>query len=96
SGPRLFSSVGTALEIQSIPAAEGIHFRVLLAESGPTDLALYDLQGGCVWRGTATASEELARQVDRIIPFDVVSGIAILSVTTSTQSTSAVVMEGAR
>lgn len=96
SGPRLFSSVGTALEIQSITAAEGIHIRVLLAESGPTDLALYDLQGGCVWRGTATATEEQARQIDRIIPFDVVSGMAILSVITSTQSASAVVMEAAR
>lgn len=95
-GARLYTSVGTPLEIQSLPAAEGLRFRVLLAESGPTDLALYDLQGGCLWRGRASAEEEQSRQVDRIIPLNVVSGMAILSVVTSTQSASALVLEGAR
>ena len=95
-GPRMYTSLGTPLSVQALPAAEGIRVNVNLAESGPITMIVYDLRGKNLWSSTSTVNEESARFVERIIPRDILSGVSVLNVTTETQSTSTLLLEGTR
>ena len=95
-GPRMYTSLGTPLSVQAVPAAEGIRVNVNLAESGPISMIVYDLRGKNLWSSTSTVNEESARFVERIIPRDILSGVSVLNVTTETQSTSTLLLEGTR
>ena len=94
--PRLYSSLGTPLILRWRSAAEGIRVFCDLAETAPALFSLYDILGRLLWTSSATTDEQRARSVERIIPFDVLTGIGIVVVETPTQSTSAVVAGGSR
>ncbi|MCX6140113.1 MAG: WD40 repeat domain-containing protein [Candidatus Kapabacteria bacterium] len=95
-GPRLYTTLGTPLDVQAMSVKEGIRIRVNLAETGFAEMAVFDVRGNRVWHGTATPSEEVDRVLERVIPFDVVSGLVIFTVITPTQRASKLLLEGAR
>jgi len=92
----MYTSLGTPLSVQAMPAAEGIRVNVNLAESGPMTMTVYDLRGKNLWSSTSTVNEEYARFVERFIPRGILSGVSVLHVTTETQSTSTLLLEGTR
>jgi len=95
-GARLYTSLGTPLEVKTASLQGGLRVHVTLAELGTTDLVLSDLQGRLVWKSSATILEQQNREFERIIPNELMSGLSILVVTTPTEVKSVLVVGGAR
>ncbi|NQW30130.1 MAG: hypothetical protein HQ472_06425 [Ignavibacteria bacterium] len=82
---RLYNPVGVALQaFVSTEMGDG-KIDVYLAESGPTTLKVFDLQGRMRYSYTPNSSEIQARFFEVSVPVSVIGNIGIISVVTATQ-----------
>lgn len=94
--PRLYTSLGTPLILRSQIVRAGIRITCDLAETAPANITLYDMLGRVLWTDHATEPEQRLRTVERVVPWDVLSGLGIIVVETPTQTASTVVSGGSR
>ncbi|MEY3385244.1 MAG: hypothetical protein RIR53_55 [Bacteroidota bacterium] len=93
-GPRLYNPIGSPLSIISRPHPDGVLLDCVLGESATATVIVYDVRGELLWKDRTTADEERSRRLLRIVPRHVLTGMGLVTLSTPTQQTSAVIMEG--
>jgi WD40 repeat protein len=95
-GPRMYNANGAPLAIVSRPLPDGIALDCTLSESATATLSVYDLRGALILRDRTTADEERSRRMRRVVPAHLLSGAGLVTLTTPTQSTTFVILDGGR
>jgi hypothetical protein len=95
-GPRLFNPLGEPLTVRGVVRPQGIVIEGTLAETAPASIQIYDITGRLLWSDRSTSAEEAQRRYERMIPRELISGVAIVVVRTERQQASTTISEASR
>ncbi len=94
--PRLYTSLGTPLQLRAIGAMPNVHLQVDLPDAGQASVYVYDVLGRCLFTHTATDAERTSRFIELHLPDNLGSSPTLVVVQTETMQTSSMVAGGGR